>query len=116
MLLESGVGGIEELRRAADDSRGLGLFVRSLVGMDRSAAKDALSGFLDGKSLGANQIEFVDLIINQLTQHGVVDAAMLYDSPFTDVTPRGPDGIFSGQQIDELLQILDGVRGSAVAA
>jgi type I restriction enzyme R subunit len=116
MLIENGVGGLEELRRAADDARGLGLFVRSLVGMDRAAAKGALAGFLNGKQLGANQIEFVDLIINQLTEHGVVDAAMLYESPFTDVTPRGPDGIFTETQLDELLRTLDEVRRSAVAA
>jgi hypothetical protein len=39
------------------------LFVRSLVGLDRQAAKDALAGFLSGKALSANQIEFVGLIV-----------------------------------------------------
>ena len=56
MLVESGLGGPDELRRAAEESQGLGLFVRSLVGMDRSAAKDAMGTFLAGKSLTANQM------------------------------------------------------------
>src|SRR6185369_934252 len=51
MLAESGVGGIREIDRAKEESRGLGLFVRSLVGLDREAAKEALAGFLSSKTL-----------------------------------------------------------------
>ncbi len=116
MLAESGVGGADDIRRAAQASRGLGLFVRSLVGLDRQAAKEALAGFLNAKALGANQIEFVNLIVNHLTEHGVMEAAMLYESPFTDLTPRGPDGLFSSAQVDELMAAIDEVRRTAVAA
>ena len=38
------------------------------------AAKEAFAGFLAGKTLTANQIEFVDLIVNHLTEHGLMDA------------------------------------------
>ena len=31
----------------------------SLVGLDRQAAKEALAGFMSGKTMSANQIEFV---------------------------------------------------------
>ncbi|MBP1685941.1 MAG: type restriction protein res subunit, partial [Deltaproteobacteria bacterium] len=116
MLVESGVGAAEDVSRAKAASQGLGLFVRSLVGMDREAAKDALAGFLAGKTLGANQIEFVDLIVNHLTEHGVMAAALLYESPFTDLTPRGPDGLFSSTQVDELMVALAAVRATAIAA
>jgi type I restriction enzyme R subunit len=115
MLAESGIGVTEEIARAKAESHGLGLFVRSLVGMDRGAAKEALAGFLSGKTLGANQIEFVDLIVNHLTEHGVMDAALLYESPFTDITPTGPDGLFTSTQVDELVLLLDEVHARAVA-
>jgi type I restriction enzyme, R subunit len=116
MLAESGVGEQKDIERAKTESRGLALFVRSLVGMDLEAAKQALAGFLTGKTVTANQIEFVNLIVNHLTDHGVMDARRLYESPFTDLTPHGPDGLFSNSAIEELIATLDAIRGTAVAA
>jgi type I restriction enzyme R subunit len=116
MLLESGVGEAKDVKRAADDSQGLGLFVRSLVGMDREAAKHALAGFLAGKALVANQIEFMNLIVDHLTEHGVMPAALLYESPFTDLAPRGPEVLFSSVQVSELLAALERIRATANAA
>ena len=92
------------------------MFVRSLIGLDREAAKGALASFLNGKAMTANQIEFANLIVNYLTEHGIMDAALLYESPFTDLTPKGPDGLFTSKQVDELVAVLDRVRGTAVAA
>jgi type I restriction enzyme R subunit len=116
MLAESGVGAQEEIRRAAGEAQGLGLFVRSLVGMDRGAAKEAMAGFLAGKTLSANQIEFINLVVDHLTEHGAVAPSRLYESPFTDLTARGPEGLFSPLQVDELVRILAAIRNMAVAA
>ncbi|HET6569064.1 MAG TPA: DEAD/DEAH box helicase family protein [Rhodothermales bacterium] len=116
MLAESGIGGPEALQQAREQSHGLGLFVRSLIGLDRAAAKEAFAGFLSGTTLSANQIEFVNLIINHLTEHGVMDAARLYESPFTDLTPHGPDGLFSSAQMDEIIGTLERIQATAVAA
>jgi len=54
--------------------------------------------------------------INHLTEHGVMGAALLYESPFTDVSPHGPDGLFTSDEIDALVAVLDNVRASALAA
>ncbi|MGE3843792.1 MAG: DEAD/DEAH box helicase family protein [Vicinamibacterales bacterium] len=116
ILAHSGLAEPEEFQRAAEASQGLGLFVRSLVGMDRGAAKEALAGFINGKVLSANQLEFVNLVVNHLTEHGVMDPARLYESPFTDVTPHGPDGLFKTTDVDELVRVLQAVRANAVAA
>jgi type I restriction enzyme R subunit len=64
---------------------------------------------------GANQKEFVNLIVDHLTEHGVMDPALLYESPFTDVAPHGPSGIFSSAQVVELMAVLARVRQSAAA-
>jgi hypothetical protein len=73
------VGVADQINRAKAESQGLGLFVRSLVGLDREAAKEAMAGFLTGKTLTASQIEFVNLVVNHLTEHGVMDAKLLYE-------------------------------------
>ncbi len=65
------------------ESPGLGLFVCSLVGLDREIAKQELARFLSGKTLNSNQIEFANMIVDYLTEHGVMDAILLYESPFT---------------------------------
>jgi len=62
------------------------------------------------------QIEFVNLIVDHLAEHGLMDAGRLYESPFTDLAPRGPDGFFSPADVQELLAVLEDVRRSAVAA
>jgi len=116
MFAESGLGAADDLRRAADESQGLGLFVRSLVGMDRGAAKEALAGFMSGRTLTANQIEFINLVVDHLTEHGAMEPDRLYASPFTDRSPQGPDGIFSSGDIDALIEILEGIRSMAVAS
>src|SRR5262249_46601597 len=73
---------------------GLGLFVRSLVGLDREAAVRAFEAFMARRTLSADQIEFIDMIIEHLTERGAMDPRLLYQSPFTDINPRGLGGVF----------------------
>jgi type I restriction enzyme R subunit len=115
MLSDSGLGSEDDVKRAGKESQGLGLFVRSLIGLDREAAKEAFGKFLVDKTMRANQIEFVDMIIDHLTEHGALDARLLYDSPFTDLNPKGVEGLFQSRHVDEIISILDKVRQRAVA-
>jgi type I restriction enzyme R subunit len=94
---------------------GLGLFVRSIVGLEREAAKAAFAGFLDGRNLSANQIEFVNLIIEHLTERGAMDPRRLYESPFTDFDDQGVGGIFPPAEVKQLVQILGTVKSRAAA-
>ncbi|MDY3560231.1 DEAD/DEAH box helicase family protein [Gemmata sp. JC673] len=116
LLAGSGVGSGELIEKAKTESHGLGLFVRSLVGLDREAAKHAFAGFLAGKSLSANQIEFVNLVIDHLSERGVIEPALLYESPFTDITPHGPEDIFTPAQVSDLVALLGAIQSAAMAA
>jgi type I restriction enzyme R subunit len=115
IMLEAGIGTPADIERAKEESRGLGLFIRSLVGMDREAAKQAFGDFLSGGTSSANQIEFINLAINYLTEHGIMDARLLYESPFTDISPQGPEGIFSSAQVDDLVSVLTEIGRRAAA-
>lgn len=94
----------------------MGLFVRSLVGLDREAATQALNGFVSSKTLTANQLEFVSLIVTHLTERGVMEAALLYEPPFTNFAPQGLEALFTSAQVDELFGVLDHIRAIAMAA
>ncbi|MER7166463.1 DEAD/DEAH box helicase family protein [Micromonospora sp. NPDC000207] len=114
MLLASG-GGTEEIDQARRSAQGLGLFIRSLVGLDREAANEAFSGFLAGRTLTANQISFVDLIVAHLIQNGVMEPMRLFESPFSDIAPD-PDSLFPSADVDRLITILKSVRETAAPA
>lgn len=113
MLLDAGAGTTEDLDRAKQESYRLGLFLRSLVGLDRNAAKRCFDAFLIGKTPTANQIEFVNMIVEHLTQRGWMDPSLLYESPFTDISPRGVEGVFEGAEVAQLLSVLSSIRDHA---
>lgn len=94
----------------------MGLFVRSLVGLDREAATQALNGCVAGKTLSANQLEFVNRIVTHLTERGVMEAALLYEPPFTSYAPLGPDALFTSAQVDALFGALAQVQTTVRAA
>ena len=39
----------------------------------------------------------------------MMEAARLYESPFTDLTPQGPEALFTGAEVDELITLLASV-------
>jgi len=116
MLLEAGIGTPADVARASEESQGLGLFVRSLVGLEKEAVQAAFSTYLVDATYTANQIHFVGLIVSHLTENGVLEPARLYESPFTDHAPHGPDLLFPrSDNVDGIIEILHEVRQHAVA-
>jgi len=97
---------------ARSEAPSLAHFVRNLVGMDRTAAQAAFSGFLGDRSLNPAQIRFVEMVINQLTVRGVMEASALYEAPFTALHDRGPDALFAGKEnvIEGIFQKLEEVH------
>lgn len=55
----------------------------------------------------------MNLIVNHLTEQGVMSANLLYESPFTDLAPTGPDGLFGAAQLDQLVEVLHQVEAAA---
>ena len=96
----------------------LAYFVRSLVGMDRQAAQQAFAQFLNDRSLTAAQMRFIELIIDQLTARGIIDAAALYEPPFSHLHAGGPDALFAGREnvIDGVFETLKTLEPERLAA
>lgn len=110
MLVQSGAGNSADITQAREESQGLGLFIRSLVGLDREAAAEALAEFLTDTRFSSMEIRFVQLIVEHLTANGIMEARRLYEAPFTDHAPTGPDFIFRDDDVDRMIVILDEVR------
>ncbi len=87
-------------------------FIRSMVGLDRKAAQAVFSDFLSDHTLTPDQIRFIEMIIDQLTARGFMEAGALYEAPFTSLHSGGPDGLFAGKDnvIDGIFQSLDSTR------
>jgi type I restriction enzyme R subunit len=114
MLLVSGAGTREDLDRARAEAKGLGLFVRSLVGLDREAAVAAFAEFTRGADFTASQLRFIQLIIDHLTTNGVMEPGRLFESPFSDDAPQGPQSLFSEDQVYGIVTVLADVRRRAL--
>ena len=114
MLAASGAGKTTDIVWAAEHSGGLGLFIRSLVGLDRTAATEAFGQFLDNGNATVDQIRFVNLIVDELTQTGAMEPSRLYESPYTDHAPTGPDYVFPDAQVDDIVSILRDVKAHAI--
>lgn len=108
-FLEQGIAAPEELEAIKADE-GLGHFIRSLTGLDRVAAKGAFSAFIADRQLKADQLEFLDRIIDALTETGFVDPKNFYESPYTDIDSQGIVGVFPTEQAKQIIEIVKGLN------
>ena len=115
VLVAAGIGDTDTFAQASERAGSFGLFIRSLVGLDRAAAKRAFNRFLDDKRYSPNQIRFVDMVIDYLTEHGTIEPSRIYDSPFTAVAPEGPETIFIEDDLDDFFEIVRQIHEAAVA-
>ncbi|WP_417374398.1 DEAD/DEAH box helicase family protein [Glutamicibacter protophormiae] len=113
MLVASG-GLRVDLAWANEQGGGLGIFVRTLVGLDRSAATEAFETYLDRTRFTADQIRFVSLIVDELTKNGVMEPTRLFESPYTDHAPTGPDFFFPECDVDVIVDTLRHIKQTAV--
>jgi len=114
ILLEQNVADAKALAGLIDEG-GLGRFLRSLTGLDRTAAKQAFSAFASRQPLNSDQLEFLDLIINSLAESGLVDPRSFYESPFTDFDDMGIAGVFDKSQASEIISIVKALNDAAAA-
>lgn len=94
--------------------RPLGVFIRSIVGLDVKAAHEAFAEFINSVNLSADQITFINNIITFLSKNGTIDKQMLFESPFTDDHYEGLTGIFKKEtEVIQLVRIIDRINANA---
>ena len=102
ILVAAGSDSLDDFESAVQQAGNIAAFVRSLVGLDREAAKERFSDFLDESRHTANQIQFVNQLIDYLAENGTIEPGRVYEDPFTAVAPQGPEQIFSETEINEI--------------
>jgi type I restriction enzyme R subunit len=96
-------------------TQGLGVFIRSLVGLDREAAMQAFSELLQGSTATPDQIEFIGMVVDELTQTGVMDPRRLFQAPFTDFHDQGAMGVFPPTKARLIVRVLEEIQERAAA-
>lgn len=114
-MLEQAGGSKALITKAKEQSQGLGIFIRTLVGLDREAAVEALNELIAGTTATPNQIEFIDLVVQHLMENGIMEPERLYKPPFIDINPVGPEGVFPTAKVDLLVSKLEEIRKRAAA-
>jgi len=104
------IGGQTKFVEVYGQQHNVAMFIRSLVGLDRKAAKEKFAEFLDSKTFTADQILFVNHIIDHLTANGTIEPGLLYSQPFTDIHYQGLEGLFTSAQASALLGVIDQVN------
>jgi type I restriction enzyme R subunit len=90
--------------RTADQ---LHITVREIIGLDPQAVEDHFKGFLHAHpTLTAQQVRFMNLLKNYIAQHGSIVVEKLYDAPFTSVAHEGIDGVFTEDDVGDLITVL----------
>lgn len=60
--------------------------VRNMIGLDREAANEAFSEFLNNENLNSNQIHYISLIVDYIVKNGMIDDnRVLTEDPFRTV-------------------------------
>jgi len=90
---------------------GIAKFQRSLTGLDKAVIDE----FARRNQLSADLVDFLDIMIDSLTESEFVDPATFYESPFTDFGDMGIGGVFIRDQTREIIQIVKGLNEFAAA-
>ena len=116
LLFEQGTIGTKQEFIHAYGEQPLGKFIRNIVGLDAQAAKSVFCEILSNQTLNAKQIRFIDEIINFLTVKGIIEPAMLFEAPFTDINSNGVAGLFDDAIATRIISLIETINHNAEAA
>ncbi len=85
----------------------LDLTIRELIGLDPRAVEQHFTGFLhQHPSLTAKQVRFMNLLKRYISEHGSIVVDKLYEAPFISIAHDGIDGVFTPDDVGDLIAVL----------
>jgi type I restriction enzyme R subunit len=98
----------------------LSRLLRSIHALDHRPRPDrcheAFERFRSGDTFTANQIRFVEKVIDYLAKHGSIKAAAVYRAPFADISQSGSESLFADRDADALFERMDQFCGEDLLA
>ena len=113
ILFDGDERGTYEQYKESYGDKPLGVFIRSIVGLKIETAQEAFSEFLQAGNLNANQMKFVDLIIQHLNRNGTIDKRLLFESPFNEAHDEGLVGVFDDSAAMAIVKKIDSINENA---
>ncbi len=110
-----GPGSREDFMETYGTDQPLGKLVREIVGLDARAAKEAFAAFLNLGTLTADQMTFINLIIDRLIHNGTMDPNELFDSPFKDIHEQSVLGVLP-HLAQDILRTIKAINENAMVA
>ena len=112
LFADDGPGTREEFLETYGSDEPLALLVRRIVGLDANAAKSAFAEFLAEGEYSADQIQFINLIIDHLVANGMMKPELLFAPPFTDFHDHGIAGIL-GDDAERVIGVINQINDNA---
>ena len=115
-FLVSSTQGTERSRELFEEileGRPLGVFIRSVVGMDRNELKKAFAKVSNYSRFNFKQMEFIDVIIDSVAKNGILELNKLSENPqLQNIYSGGIIELFGTETAKEIFSVLKDVNNS----
>ena len=116
MLFEQGPLESKETFHKVYGDQPLSKFIRTIVGMEINAAKEAFASLISSQNFNSDQIRFIDIIIKFLSANGIIEPDRLFDPPFTEVNSKGVTGLFDNKVVKEIFAVIEVINSNIETA
>ena len=105
------LGTLEDYKKEYGETP-FGLLIRRIAKMDRGAALEAFSEFINKHNLNQSQIVFVEKVIDYVVENGYLEPGDLMKPPFDK--PQNFMKLFFGQEQREIYQLIVSIKNNAL--
>ena len=104
---------IEKISSLYGKKESFGIFIRSLVGLDRTAINKEFSEFLNKEKFNSNQIELINLVIENIVKYGAYSKSEI-PKLSNDILGTSIFDIFTdNNDLQKIVNIIDKINSNA---